>query len=179
MAENERAPATDEARPLGKVDFVYDAFHTGAIAGSIVAVFFLAVDIGNGRPLHTPSLMGSVLFGGVAAASVAEVRLDMVAYYTIFHFASFGLLGAAISLAVRAAELHARHPLLLLIAIFVVFEVGFALLAGIFMTGVITELGVARVGAANLLAAIGVGAFLFAVHRPAEWSRVKRALHLA
>ena len=48
-------------------DTLYDAFYSGGIAGSIVALFFLLLDAIEGQPFFTPSLMGTVLFSGVPA----------------------------------------------------------------------------------------------------------------
>jgi hypothetical protein len=159
-------------------DFVFDAFYSGAIGGSVVALFFLLVDSLGGEPLFTPSLMGSVLFTGAAAEGVTGVRLDMVASYTVVHFATFGVLGALISVVVHEVEMHAHHPLLVLAGLLVVFELGFGLMAGLLMEGVITRVGVAPMATANALAALSIGAFLFATHRTERWARMKEALHL-
>ena len=159
-------------------DLIYDAFYAGGIGGSIVALFFLAIDVWNGQPLITPSLMGSVLFLGTPAASVADVRLDMVAAYTLVHFAAFGVLGTVIAVAVHELELHSKHPLIVGLSIFALAEVAFFTAAGLFLPGVVDTVGAGRIGAANLLAAAGIGLFLLSSHRPDLWGRVKHALHV-
>ncbi len=46
----------------------------------------MVADLLDGRPLFTPSLMGSVMFLGMAAEDVEKVRLDAVAYCSIVTF---------------------------------------------------------------------------------------------
>lgn len=171
--------ATARANPGTLADVVYDAFYAGGIGGSIVALFFLALDLWNGQALFTPSLIGSVLFLGSAAESVSEVSLDMVAAFTLVHFAAFGLLGAVIAVAVRELELHSKHPLITGLSIFVLAEVGFFAAAALFLPGVVDVVGAGWIGAANLLAAAGIALFLVSSHRPDLWARLKHALHLA
>jgi hypothetical protein len=160
-------------------DLIYDAFYSGAIGGSVVALFFLLVDVLNGQPLFTPSLMGSVLFAGVSAEAVTEVRLDRVAWYSVVHFGAFGALGLGIAFLVREVELHSRHPALLFALLFGVFEVGFLLAAWLLLPGVVARLGAPMVGLANLLAAGAMALFLLATHRPGLWQRLRHSAHRA
>jgi hypothetical protein len=172
-------PETARTKSGNPGDLIYDAFYAGGIGGSIVALFFLAIDVWNGQPLYTPSMLGSVLFLGSEAAGVADVRLDMVAAFTLVHFAAFGALGIAVAFAVHELELHAKHPLIVGLSIFALAEVGFYAAAALFLPGVIERVGAVPIGVANLLAAAGIGLFLLSSHRPDLWSRVKHALHVA
>jgi hypothetical protein len=160
-------------------DVAYDAFYSGAIGGSAVALYFLVVDLLRGQPLFTPSLMGSVLFAGLPAASAADVRLDMVAYYSIVHFAAFGVLGCAISLVVHEAELRSRHPLAVLLGLFALFELGFFAAASLLLPGVLERLGPWQVAAANFTAAAAIAVFLLVSHQPRAWQRLKHAAHVS
>jgi hypothetical protein len=157
----------------------YDAFGAGAVGGSIVCLFFLGLDAIQGRMFFTPSLMGSVMFLGESAQSVTGMRLDMVAYYTAVHFAVFGLLGAGIAVLLRQVELHSKHPLVMLVTIFLLVEVLFVAAAALMMPGVVSVVGAGRIAAANLLSAGGMALFLLAQHRPDLWQRVKHAVRLA
>lgn len=170
MASNSRTISRATA------DFIYDSFYAGAIGGSVVALFFLLVDSMMGQPLYTPSLMGSVLFAGAAADSVVGVRLDMVAYYTLVHFVLFGAAGTLVAFLVHQVELHARHPAEVLLLLFLILEGGFLVGSYLAMPGVVSQLGMARVFTANLLAAVGMGIFLIRAHRPDVWQRVKRVV---
>ena len=143
-----------------------DAFVTALGGGAAVALFFLVVDLLDGQPLFTPSLIGSVLFHGVSAEAVATVQLDAVAYYSILHLASFAALGTAISLLVYEVELHSRHPVVVLLVLFAIIEVGFLAVASLALPGVIDRLGIVRIGAANLLAAGSIALFFLWSHAP-------------
>jgi hypothetical protein len=170
-------PARSSSAPATSV--AYDAFGAGAVGGSIVCLFFLGIDAIQGRMFFTPSLMGSAMFLGEPATSVSVVRLDMVAYYTMVHFAAFGLLGAAIAVLLRQVELHSKHPAVMLVTIFLLTEVLFVAAAALMMPGVVSVVGAGRIAAANLLGASGMAMFLLAQHRPDLWQRVKHAVHLA
>ena len=103
MADRAPIPAT-------RGEFLFESLYVGVLGGSAVALFFLIADLLDAQPFFTPSLIGSVMFHGVAAEDVAKVRLDTVAYFSIVHIAAFTALGGAISLLVREVELRSRHP---------------------------------------------------------------------
>ncbi len=170
----------DAARNTGHsaADFLYDAFYSAALGGSAVALFFLAVDVARGDALLTPTVIGAVLFQGASPGEVARVDLAIVAFYSLVHFAIFGLLGAAISVLVHEVELHSKHPAILLFVVFAVFEVGFFGAASVLLPGVIAWLGYGQVAAANLLAAATIGAFLISSHRPDLWLRFRNSARL-
>jgi hypothetical protein len=168
-----------EARVRTRADLAYESLYCAAIGGSVIALFFLAIDAWNGQPLWTPSLLGGVLFGGVEAQAVTEVRMDWVAYATIAHFLVFTAIGVGVTLIAHEVELHSRHPFTILFGVFAVIEWIF-LVAGMFLLpGVISYLGFWRVAGANLLAAAGMAAFLWKSHQPEAWERLKQAAHFA
>jgi hypothetical protein len=168
-----------EARARTRADLIYESLYCGAIGGSVIALFFLVIDAINGQPLFTPSLLGGVLFGGAAAETIAEVRIDWVAYATILHFIVFGVIGAAVAIVAHEVELHSRHPATVLFGVFMAIEWIFLVGAMFLLPGVIGVLGFWRVAAANLLAAAGIAAFLWANHQPQAWERLKQATYMA
>ena len=151
---------------LNGPDFVFDSAYGGALGGSAVALFFVVVDLLDGQPLFTPSLMGSVLFKGVAAEDVVKVKLDAVAYFTLAHMFAFAVLGAAVTLLVHEVELHSRHPAVVLVVVFGIIEAGFLTVASSAMPGVVARVGIVPIGIANLLAAGSIAAFLVWSHQP-------------
>jgi hypothetical protein len=168
-----------EARVRTRADLAYESLYCGAIGGSVIALFFLVIDAWNGQPLFTPSLLGGVLFGGQAAETISEVRMDWVSYATILHFIVFGVIGTAVAIIAHEVELHSRHPATVLFGVFAVIEWVF-LVGGMFrLPGVIGVLGFWRVAGANLLAAAGIAAFLWANHQPEAWERFKQVTHFA
>ena len=168
-----------EARVRTRADLAYESLYCAAIGGSVIALFFLVIDAWNGQPLFTPSLLGGVLFGGEAAESITEVRMDWVGYATILHFIAFGVIGTVVAFVAYEVELHSRHPFTVLFGVFAAIEWIF-LVSGMFlMPGVIGVLGFWRVAGANLLAAAGIATFLWANHMPEAWERFKHnPLHL-
>ena len=64
------------------------------------------------------SLLGSVMFHGIAADAVTEVRLDAVAQMAIAHFIAFGAIGTAMSFLVHRVQLHSQNPILVLVVFF-------------------------------------------------------------
>lgn len=154
-------------------DFLYESFFAAAIGGSAVALFFLVVDTLAGRPFFTPSLLGTVLFLGVPAEAATEIRLDMVARYTVVHFVVFGAVGVALTFIVHHVERHVAHPLFALTASFAFVELGSVGGAAIFLPGVMGGLGPVWVALANLLAAVSMGLFFVYARRPDLWVRLK------
>ena len=167
MADRAPIPAT-------RGEFLFESLYVGVLGGSAVALFFLIADLLDAQPFFTPSLIGSVMFHGVAAEDVAKVRLDTVAYFSIVHIAAFTALGGAISMLVREVELRSRHPVVVLAVLFAVIEAAFFVVAPLAMPGVIARLGMARVAAANLLAAGTMALFFMLSHRTEAWNKLKR-----
>jgi hypothetical protein len=156
-------------RPSLTADLVYDAFFGGGISGSVIALFFLAIDIIEGRPLYTPSMMGAALFGGVAPASVETVRLDMVAYFSILHFATFALLSVALSYLCRVSRLVEGHVLVMTALVFAVLTVVILAADWLMMPGVVGTLGYGRVLIANALTGLALAAFMKWSHKPGRY----------
>ncbi len=157
-------------------ELMIDSLYSGVLGGSAVAAFFLVVDLFDGQPFFTPSLIGSVLFQGVAAQDVTGVQFSAVFYFSIVHIIAFAALGAAISLVVHEVELHARHPIEVLLVVFVIIEVAFFAVAPLVMPGVIERLGVVRVGIANLLASGSMALFFVLYHRSTAREKLKHNL---
>lgn len=163
--------------PRSSGDLLYDAVYSGAIGGSVIALFFLGVDLLEGRPLYTPTVLGSALFRGVTPGKVVHIDLLMVAYYSVLHFVAFGLLGAFAAFLAQEAGALWRHPSLLGIVLFLVLEGSFALSAIVFLPGVGMALGAGWVTAANALTAAAMAAFLFRAHGIEREFRAEHSAH--
>jgi hypothetical protein len=81
---------------------------TGIIGALVVAVWFLAVDVGRGQLWYTPSILGQV-FVGVDTTPAARVVPQAVAQYSLLHFAVFLLIGIIL---VALVHMAARRPAL-------------------------------------------------------------------
>ena len=156
-------------RPTLKADLVYDAFFGGGIGGSAIGLFFLLLDAVEGRPLYTPTLLGASLFGGVAPASVEAVRLDMVSFFSMVHFATFFVLAGALSYVSRVSRAVEGHVLVMTAMVFCVLTAAILLADWVFMPGVVETLGYGRVLVANALTGLAMAAFMKWSHRPGRY----------
>jgi uncharacterized membrane protein YgdD (TMEM256/DUF423 family) len=79
---------------------------TGLIGGLVVAVWYLALDLGRGQPFYTPNVLGQVFVGRDTGPSL-HVIPQAVAQYSLLHFGVFLVLGVAL---VALAHLATRNP---------------------------------------------------------------------
>jgi hypothetical protein len=167
-SERARQPLA-RRRPSLTADIVYDAFFGGGIGGSAIALFFLVMDVLEGRPLYTPAMLGSVLFTGVAAASVETVRLDMVSYFSMLHFVTFAALAGALSYVSRVSRAVEGHTLVIAALVFSVLTAAILIADWLFMPGVVRTLGYGQVFFANVLTGLAMAAFMKWSHRPGRY----------
>lgn len=146
----------------------FDVAACSAIGGASLGLFFFALDVIEGRPFFTPMLLGSVLLEGTLASATGEVSILTVATYTLFHFAAFAVIGLAASILAHLAD-YATDPKPLIATGLLAIEIASFAVAGIGFPGVIEALGIARIAMANLVAAAGIGIYLFHFRRRYEW----------
>ena len=97
--------------PKAGQNVVFAAIYSGASAAGVVALMILVIDSLRGMPLATPSILSSALFLGEVPADPAQVRVDLVAIYSLVHAAAFLGLGALSTLAYARFEAIARQPI--------------------------------------------------------------------
>ena len=137
----------------------------GVIGAVTVALWFLLLDTAAGRPLYTPTVLGTAIFHHSALTSpeTLSVSLEMVGMFTWIHVLLFAALGGVAS---RLLAMVERNPswgfgLLLL---FVVFEFGFVAAAALLASPVLRVIPWPSVLAANLLAAAAMSAYFWRRH---------------
>jgi hypothetical protein len=152
---------------MERIPWIVHGLLAGMIGAFSVAVIFLILDWANGRPLWTPSALGSVFFLGEPLARDAAPRLPLVAGYTLLHGAIFLSISLPLSFALMTEErLPASGALLGLLAggaLFIGFQViffAFAALFSQFDPDLTQQLGVVRISGANLVAAALMAGFL-------------------
>jgi hypothetical protein len=135
----------------------------GIIGGLTVAVWFLILDTIAGHPFQTPSLLGQVVLFGDARPDTNEVVFGAILVYTAFHFAVFALLGMGLVVLVHWAvrDCVVRYAIL---PVFLVFEVLFYGLLEVLSERTNTLFPFWAVIAANTLAALCMGAYLWIRH---------------
>jgi hypothetical protein len=143
-----------------------EGFVAGILGALTVAVWFLVVDLMQGRPLHTPTVLGTALFGrGVwpATLETMPVSLAMVAMFTWVHLLAFAVVGVAVARLIATAE---RHPSLGFgfVLLFVILEACFTVAAMIVAEPVLRALTWPAILAANLLAAAVMAAYFWLRH---------------
>ena len=149
-------------------DTPHPILHEGAIAGiigaTVVAVWFLGVDLVAGDPFRTPERLGRAFLSILGPAPDGESELMAVFAYTLFHYAAFIAVGSFASLVISIAG---REPSVLIAfaMLFVAFEVGFyAFVALLEQASDLRVFAWYQVAAGNLLAAISMGFYLWKAH---------------
>jgi len=94
-------PGRERSRPTLILPEWMEAGMLGALT---VALVFLCRDMWIGVPLHTPSVMGTLLVDGVEAARTTTSAPGAAALYNGFHFGLWMLIGLAATRAMREAE---------------------------------------------------------------------------
>jgi hypothetical protein len=163
MATDVSAPTT----PYDSTRVVQDGIIAGVLAAAAVALWFLVFDAVRGRPLYTPSVLGTALFGRGASLGSLEttpVSLDTVLMFTWVHGLVFSVLGAIASWLLSVAE---RYPHLGfgIVLLFVIFEACFTAAAYLVAAPILHALTWPAVIIANLLAAAVMAGYLWWRHQ--------------
>jgi len=137
--------------------------YAGAIGASVVAIWFLILDLLQGHPLRTPSVLGQVLLFGERTPNLDTIHFGAVVAYTAVHFGAFLLLGIGLVRLVRwaAKESVVRYALLQVFLVFEVMFYGLLMLASE-TTRALFPFWTVLIG--NTLAALGMGAYLWHMH---------------
>jgi len=160
------APPADTAR------LYQEGLVAGIIGALTVAVWFLVVDALQGRPLYTPTVLGTALFGRateIGSYDTLPVSMDMVLMFTWVHGLAFAAIGGVASRLLAMAERNPNIGFGVLL-LFVVFEFGFTVTAMLFAAPVLKALTWPAVLVANLLAAAAMGAYFWLRHPALEVS---------
>jgi hypothetical protein len=138
----------------------------GLIGATSVAAFFFVVDVARGRPLLTPTILGTALLEGPAAVARPEtihVSLGIVAFFTLVHFIAFAVIGriasALLALGERYADASYGVFMLIVMSLY-----GFEAACSMFASDVVGALGAWEMFAANLLAVIGMTGYFWRRH---------------
>ena len=149
-------------------DVFFDAFYSAGIGGGVIAIFFLVVDVVVHEAFWTPSLLGTVIFTDTAAADASTIRLDMVAIFTVLHFAFFGIMGLIMSLLVNSFNHLADRTVVVAIVAFLLLHAGFTGLDMTLAPGALEAIGYWKVLAGNALTGVGMAYFLLRSHRQSQ-----------
>jgi len=162
-----RSLTTEAGAPARSEVAVYVEGMLAGIAGAAaIALWFLILDAFEGRPLYTPTMLGTVLFHG--AGTPVDIKslppsFETVVSFTWVHTLIFLLIGMAAAKLVEVAE---RDPNLGfgVIILFVVFQFGFLQVSMIVASQVLDALAWPAVMGGNLIAAAAMAAVLWRRH---------------
>jgi hypothetical protein len=158
-----RQAAPDSARTSFR-----DGIIAGLIGASTIALWFLALDVVRGRPLYTPTLLGTALLRGPAAVASARnlsISLPVVLFFTLVHGLAFLGIGLAGQRLLQLAEKDANYGFGVVL-LSIIFLSGFLFVSLIFAAEILHALSWPAVLAGNLLA-LGAMSVYFRRQHPA------------
>jgi hypothetical protein len=142
--------------------FVREGVVAGVLGASAVALWFFVADLIAGEPLRTPLLLAGAaagVFGGELGGSAVPI-----AAYTVFHYAAFIGVGILITSMLKASRRSPGHYAGMFL-MFAVIEGGFY--GMVFLLSLVEDVGALawyQIGAANLLASLVMGTYLWRLH---------------
>jgi hypothetical protein len=157
-----RAPgeATSLWRELPHSETLKQGLVAGAIGAAVVAIWFLVLDVAQGRLFFTPAALGSALLLRAGGVEEVQVTAGVIAAFTVVHLVAFAVIG--IVAAAFARGIRSNPPLLLgAVLLFVTLQAFIAGLVAIAAAWVAAELTWWALIIANVLAAVSMGAYLW------------------
>lgn len=152
------------SRMLSEHYTIREGLITGLIGATAVAAWFLIMDAVAGRLLFTPAALGSAVFLGARSADAIQITAATVLGYTALHVAAFALTGLIAAEIVAVAEEHSEVVLLGGVLLFVTLEAFSIGLLTIVAEWLVEALSWWNIAGANLVAAVGMGGYLYARH---------------
>jgi hypothetical protein len=104
-------------------DLLREGLFAGIVGAATVAAWFLVIDLVQGRPLATPSVLGQVILYGITEPVLSPPQSGPIIAYTLLHFGAFVLFGIVATQLVHLALTSplARFGLMILAVCFEVF----------------------------------------------------------
>ncbi len=135
----------------------------GLIGAGAVAVWFLLVDVVAGRAFYTPAMLGSAVFLGLRDPGDVVITFQAVIGYTMLHVLAFCAVGIVAALLARMVESFPT-TLFVVVIFFAIFEVGFYIIVAVVAQPLLGALAWSNVAIGNLIAAAGMGFYIWSVH---------------
>jgi len=162
---SDRAAEASSTRPIDRPGgplLLADGTIAGLIGAATIALWFLVVDTLRGRPLYTPSLLGTALFRGRDALTSPETHSIsplMVLLFTLAHGLAFVVIGQVAARLVRLAEKNANYGFGIILFL-VFFLSGFFFVSMVFAAELLRALTWPAVLAGNLLAVAAMTVYI-------------------
>lgn len=173
--------ATREAQPLepvtlGRNPLLVRGALTGLVGAGAVALWFLVLDIVQGRPFHTPAALGSLVFLGASSPADVQVGAAVILAYTVLHVGVFVAVGVLLEWAAERLE-HAPGMWLMALLVLITLE-GIVLATSASLgDAILGAIGIWAIAVANLLAVAAMGAWLWMRHPRLRHELLGNAIH--
>lgn len=151
------------ARATENAQLYQEGIVAGVIGATVIAAWFLLLDIVQGRPLYTPAVLGTALFKGPAAIESMTVSLETVLVFTWVHFIVFAFLGGVASYLLARAE-DSPNLGFGIVLLLVIFMFGFIAVTMAFAEPVLRALAWPAVLAGNVMAAAAMSFYFWRRH---------------
>ena len=138
----------------------------GLIGAATVAIWFFILDAIQGRPLYTPTVLGTALFGDASVLDAPEriqASFETALMFTWVHVLAFAVLGGIAAYLLMLAERDPNYGFGILL-FFVIFMFGFLVGAMTFAEKVLHALAWPAILVGNLLAAATMAAYFWRHH---------------
>ena len=137
----------------------------GAVGAAAIALWFLVIDTIQGQPFYTPTVLGTVIFGGAPTVDGGAIvpSLETVVSFTWIHALVFLLIGMGAAKLLDAAEYDSNLGFGVIL-LFVLFQCGFMELCMILADGALHALAWPTVMGGNLFAAAAMARVLWRRH---------------
>jgi hypothetical protein len=143
---------------------IREGIYAGLLSATAIAVWLFIVDSIERHPFFTPDVLGSGLMRFVGAPRMTDTMAMHVAFYTVFHYVAFAVIGVIVAWIVHQAR---RTPAILagFLILFVVVEFGFyGLAAMLSSSSVLGGIAWYQIMVANLLASLVMFTFMWMRH---------------
>jgi hypothetical protein len=160
------AQVPSQGQGLVSVRTYEEGIVAGVIGAATIAIWFFLLDLIQGRPLYTPTVLGTALFRGSAALAAPEalpVSFEMVVWFTWVHVLVFVVIGGAAAWLVHLAERDPNFGFGILLFL-VVFMFGFIGVSLAFAEEVLHALAWPAILIGNVLAAAAMAAYFWRRH---------------
>lgn len=158
------APSESDTQEPSKI--YEEGIVAGLIGAATIAIWFLILDAIKGRPLYTPTVLGTALFRGGAGLTSPEslpVSFEIVVWFTWVHVLAFVVIGGAAAWLVRLAGRDPNFGFGILLLL-VVFEFGFIGISLAFAEVILHVLAWPTILIGNLLAAAAMAWYFWRRH---------------
>lgn len=143
---------------------IREGVYAGVLSATAIALWLFIVDSIERHAFFTPEALGSGLMRFVGAPRMTDTVAMHIAFYTVFHYVAFAIIGVIVAWIVHQAR---RTPTILagFLIMFVVVEFGFyGLAAMLSANSVLGGIAWYQIMVANLLASLVMFSFMWMRH---------------